>query len=52
MVGYNRYKKDEEEVIYQVFKEKAKSLGTEFLSLEVSLRDTIESLKEEEFLKL
>ncbi|KAM2601531.1 hypothetical protein COP2_040881 [Malus domestica] len=37
---------------YQISKEKAKSLGVNFLPLEVSLRDTIESLKEKGFLKL
>ncbi|GMN53644.1 hypothetical protein TIFTF001_022787 [Ficus carica] len=35
---------------YQVSKEKAKSLGIYFTPLEVSMRDTIESLKEKGFL--
>ncbi|CAK9144875.1 unnamed protein product [Ilex paraguariensis] len=35
---------------FQVSKEKAKSLGIDFLPLEVSLRDTVESLKEKKFL--
>lgn len=38
--------------IFQVSKEKAKSLGLEFTPLEVSLKDTVESLKEKNFLKL
>ncbi|CAN6697010.1 unnamed protein product [Malus baccata var. baccata] len=37
---------------FQISKEKAKSLGVDFLPLEVSLRDTIESLKEKGFLQL
>ncbi|CAB4268160.1 unnamed protein product [Prunus armeniaca] len=39
------------EPTYQVSQEKAKSLGVNFLPLEVSLRDTVESLKEKGFLK-
>ncbi|ESW21027.1 hypothetical protein PHAVU_005G034900 [Phaseolus vulgaris] len=35
--------------IYQVSKEKAKSLGLEYTPLEVSLKDTVESLKEKKF---
>ncbi|RDX94202.1 Tetraketide alpha-pyrone reductase 1 [Mucuna pruriens] len=35
--------------IYQVSKEKAKSLGIEFIPLEVSLKETVESLKEKKF---
>ncbi|KAL2330737.1 hypothetical protein Fmac_018318 [Flemingia macrophylla] len=35
--------------IYQVLKEKAKSLGIEFIPLEVSLKETVESLKEKKF---
>lgn len=35
---------------YQVSKERAKSLGIDFLPLEVSLKDTVESLKEKKFL--
>ncbi|GMN53645.1 hypothetical protein TIFTF001_022786 [Ficus carica] len=35
---------------YQVSKEKAKSLGTNFTPLEITLRDTVESLKEKGFL--
>ncbi|CAK9144874.1 unnamed protein product [Ilex paraguariensis] len=40
--------KDEKSVVppFQVSKEKAKSLGIDFLPLEVSLRDTVENLKE------
>ncbi|MED6126825.1 hypothetical protein PIB30_082225 [Stylosanthes scabra] len=34
---------------YQVSKEKAKSLGVEFFPLEVSLKETVESLKEKKF---
>ncbi|KAM1064525.1 hypothetical protein TB1_027903 [Malus domestica] len=37
---------------YPVSAEKAKGLGINFLPLEVSLRDTIESLKEKGFLKI
>ncbi|XP_068658737.1 phenylacetaldehyde reductase-like [Aristolochia californica] len=36
---------------YQASKERAKSLGIEFTPLEVSIKDTIESLKEKNFLK-
>ncbi|XP_058730333.1 cinnamoyl-CoA reductase CAD2-like isoform X2 [Vicia villosa] len=35
---------------FQVSKEKAKKLGVEFIPLEVSLREIIESLKEKEFI--
>ncbi|KAA8515650.1 hypothetical protein F0562_018739 [Nyssa sinensis] len=35
---------------YHVSKERARSLGIEFISLEVSLNDTVESLKEKNFL--
>ncbi|XP_057750404.1 cinnamoyl-CoA reductase CAD2-like [Arachis stenosperma] len=34
---------------YQVSKERAKSLGLEFIPLEVSLKETVESLKEKKF---
>nr|AAY26021.2 cinnamyl alcohol dehydrogenase [Eucommia ulmoides] len=34
---------------FQVSKEKAKSLGIEFIPLEVSIKDTVESLKEKKF---
>ena len=34
---------------YQVSKERAKSLGIEFTPLEVSLKETVESLKEKGF---
>jgi len=34
---------------FQVSKEKAKSLGVEFIPLEVSLKETVESLKEKNF---
>ncbi|KAM7472534.1 hypothetical protein LguiA_010717 [Lonicera macranthoides] len=37
--------------LYDVSKERAKSLGIDFLPLEVSLKDTVESLKEKKFLK-
>ncbi|KAI9076918.1 hypothetical protein K1719_011168 [Acacia pycnantha] len=37
---------------YQVSKEKAKTLGIEFIPLEVSLKDTVESLKEKKFINL
>ncbi|KAI9117791.1 hypothetical protein K1719_011206 [Acacia pycnantha] len=35
---------------YQVSKEKAKTLGIEFIPLEVSLKETVESLKEKHFI--
>ncbi|KAL5567112.1 hypothetical protein UlMin_030276 [Ulmus minor] len=35
--------------IYQVSKEKAKSLGVEFIPLDVSIKETVESLKEKGF---
>ncbi|XP_071910167.1 cinnamoyl-CoA reductase CAD2-like [Coffea arabica] len=35
---------------YQVSKEKAKSLGLEFIPLEQSIKETVESLKEKNFL--
>ncbi|KAE8687194.1 putative triacylglycerol lipase [Hibiscus syriacus] len=38
------------EPTYQVSKEKAKSLGIEFIPLDVSLKETVESLKEKGFL--
>jgi hypothetical protein len=34
---------------YQVSKERAKSLGIEFTPFEVSLKETVESLKEKGF---
>ncbi|MBA0739980.1 hypothetical protein Gogos_013205 [Gossypium gossypioides] len=34
---------------YQVSKEKARSLGIEFIPLDVSLKETVESLKEKRF---
>ncbi|KAF5193329.1 cinnamoyl-CoA reductase 1-like, partial [Thalictrum thalictroides] len=37
---------------YQVSKEKTKSLGIEYIPVEVSLKDTVESLKEKKFAKL
>jgi hypothetical protein len=37
---------------YQVSKEKAKTLGINFTPLDLSLVDTIESLKEKGFLKI
>ncbi|ESW21024.1 hypothetical protein PHAVU_005G034600 [Phaseolus vulgaris] len=37
--------------IFQVSKEKAKSLGIEYIPLEVSIKDTVESLKEKNFVK-
>ncbi|MBA0548626.1 hypothetical protein Golob_019715 [Gossypium lobatum] len=37
---------------YQVSKEKAKSLGIEFIPLDVSLKETVESLKEKGFVNL
>ncbi|XVE72294.1 hypothetical protein DITRI_Ditri11bG0027800 [Diplodiscus trichospermus] len=40
------------EEAYQVSKEKAKSLGVSFIPLEMSLRDSIESLKEKGFLSI
>ncbi|KAF3437337.1 hypothetical protein FNV43_RR20090 [Rhamnella rubrinervis] len=38
--------------MYQVSKEKAKGLGVDFIPLEVSLRDTVESLKDKSFLNI
>jgi hypothetical protein len=38
--------------IYQVSKEKAKSLGLEYTPLEVSIKETVESLKEKKFVNL
>ncbi|MED6199533.1 hypothetical protein PIB30_076813 [Stylosanthes scabra] len=38
------------EATFQVSKEKAKSLGVEFIPLEVSLKETVESLKEKKFI--
>ncbi|CAM8949662.1 unnamed protein product [Rhodiola kirilowii] len=38
--------------IYQVSKEKAHTLGVKFIPLEVSLKETVESLKEKGFAKL
>ncbi|XP_058722028.1 cinnamoyl-CoA reductase CAD2 [Vicia villosa] len=38
--------------IYQVSKEKVKSLGIEYIPLEVSIKETVESLKEKKFAKL
>lgn len=38
------------EPIYVVSKEKAKCLGVNFTPLEVSLKDTVESVKEKKFL--
>lgn len=37
---------------YQVSKERAKSLGINFIPLDVSLKDTVESLKEKKFISL
>uniref|UniRef100_A0A2C9VIE0 Uncharacterized protein n=1 Tax=Manihot esculenta TaxID=3983 RepID=A0A2C9VIE0_MANES len=37
---------------YEVSKEKAKTLGIDFIPLEVSLKDTIESLKQKGFLSI
>ncbi|KAF1863381.1 hypothetical protein Lal_00031267 [Lupinus albus] len=37
---------------YQVSKEKAKTLGIEFTPLEVSLKETVESLKEKKFVNI
>lgn len=34
---------------YQVSKEKGKSLGIEFVPLDISLKETVESLKEKSF---
>ncbi|KAK9913030.1 hypothetical protein M0R45_036857 [Rubus argutus] len=39
-------------VLYQVSKEKAKGLGINFLPFEVTLKDTVESLKEKGLLKI
>lgn len=38
--------------IYLVSKEKAESLGLNFTPMEVSLKDTVESLKEKNFLSV
>ncbi|KAJ0039022.1 hypothetical protein Pint_23952 [Pistacia integerrima] len=45
-----KFKDVKNEPTYQVSKEKAKSLGINFRTLEVSLQDTVESLKEKGFL--
>ena len=37
---------------YQISKEKVKSLAIDFIPLEVSLKDTMENLKEMNFIKL
>jgi len=37
---------------YEVSKEKAKTLGLDFTPLEVSVKDTLESLKEKGFLNV
>ena len=37
---------------YQVSKEKAKSLGIEYIPLETSLKETVESLKEKQFVSI
>ncbi|XP_054798653.1 phenylacetaldehyde reductase-like [Prosopis cineraria] len=37
--------------IYQISKEKAKTLGIEFIPLEVSLKEIVESLKEKKFIE-
>jgi len=37
--------------IFQASKEKVKSLGIELISLEESLRETVESLKEKKFVE-
>lgn len=34
---------------FQVSKEKAKSLGIDYIPIEVSLKETVESLKEKQF---
>ncbi|XP_077241704.1 NAD(P)-binding Rossmann-fold superfamily protein [Tasmannia lanceolata] len=38
--------------VYQVSKEKTKSLGIDYIPLEVSLKETVESLKEKKFVDL
>ena len=42
----------ESDKLHQVSKEKAKALGINFIPMEVSLKDTIESLKEKGFLNI
>lgn len=39
-------------LVYEVSKEKAKTLGLDYIPLEVSVKDTIESLKEKGFLNV
>ncbi|XP_022020020.2 cinnamoyl-CoA reductase 1 [Helianthus annuus] len=53
-LGYCPGYKDKcvETKLYCVSKAKAKSLGVEFTPLEVSLKDTVESLKEKKFMNL
>lgn len=47
-----KYENKPVEALYQVSKEKAKSLGINFIPLEVSLKDTVESLIEKGFLTI
>ncbi|KAG5238439.1 cinnamoyl-CoA reductase [Salix suchowensis] len=42
----------ESPLVYEVSKEKAKTLGLDYIPLEVSVKDTIESLKEKGFLNV
>ncbi|KAJ0682889.1 putative cinnamyl-alcohol dehydrogenase [Helianthus annuus] len=53
-LGFSQRYKDKcvEAQLYSISKVKAESLGVDFTPLEVSLRDTIESLKEKKFMKL
>ena len=49
---FDRYKDGEgvESLIYSVSRVKSEGLGVEFTPLEVSIKDTIESLKEKKLL--
>ncbi|KAJ0837593.1 putative cinnamyl-alcohol dehydrogenase [Helianthus annuus] len=53
-LGFSQRYKDKgvEAQLYSISKVKAESLGVDFTPLEVSIRDTIESLKEKKFMKL
>ncbi|KAE9593448.1 putative cinnamyl-alcohol dehydrogenase [Lupinus albus] len=44
-------KEEEYMATYEVSKERAKSLGIEFTPLEVSVRETVESLREKKIVK-
>ena len=51
-VGFGRCVDENFVPVYQVSKEKAKKLGLEYTPIEVSLKETVESLKEKKFASL